>query len=113
MIPGMNPKQMKQAMKKMGISQQEIDAEEVIIRTADKEIIILEPQVLKMNMMGQDNFQISGRIEERALSSVPEISDEDVKTVAEQANVSLDDAKEAIEKHEGDLAGAIMELQGK
>ena len=41
---------MRQAMMRMGISQQEIEATEVIIKTEDKEIVILNPQVLKMNM---------------------------------------------------------------
>ena len=37
----------------MGIKQIEIDATEVIIKTPDKEIIISEPQVSKVNMMYQ------------------------------------------------------------
>ncbi len=48
----MNPRQMQQMMRKMGIQQQEIDATEVIIKTADKEIVITEPNVSKVNMMG-------------------------------------------------------------
>ncbi len=40
MIPGMNPRKMQQAMKKMGIQQVEIPATEVIIKTPEKEIII-------------------------------------------------------------------------
>ena len=52
MIPGMNPRQMQQAMKKMGIKQEEIDALAVIIRTRDKDIILRNPSVQKINMMG-------------------------------------------------------------
>ena len=43
MIPGgrVNPRQMRQAMKRMGIEQEELDGvEEVVIRTADKEYVI-------------------------------------------------------------------------
>jgi len=112
MIPGMNPRKMQQMMKKMGISQQEIDATEVIIKTHDKELIISNPQVSKVNMMGQETFQIVGNIEERALDQKPEIGEEDIKTVMEQASVDEGKAKESIEKHEGDLAAAIMELKG-
>ena len=54
MIPGMNPRDMQRAMKRLGIKQEEIDAREVIIRTSDKEIIIQNPQVSKVNMMGQE-----------------------------------------------------------
>jgi len=106
----MNPRKMQQMMKQMGIQQQEIAATEVIIRTEDKEIIISNPSVQKVNMMGQENFQISGEVHEKEISSTPEISEEDVKTVMEQAHVSTEDARKAIEDAEGDLAEAIMKL---
>ncbi len=99
-------------MKRLGIQQQEIDATEVIIRTADKEIVITEPQVSKVNMMGQETFQIVGKIHERAKSTIPEITAEDVKTVMEQAHVSEDKAKNALEECKGDIAEAILKLQG-
>ena len=96
MFPGMNPRQMKQAMKRMGIQQEEIDAQEVIIRLEDKEIVISNPSVSKVNMMGQQTYQIMGEENERALDTKPEISDEDIATVAEQADVSEEKAKAAI-----------------
>ena len=108
MMPGMNPRKMQQMMKQMGIQQVDIPATEVIIKTAYKEIIITNPSVAKVNMMGQENFQISGNVEERELSTAPDISEDDVKTVMEQANVSEEQAKAAIEGAEGDLAEAIM-----
>ena len=108
MMPGMNPRKMQQMMKQMGIQQVDIPATEVIIKTEDKEIIITNPSVAKVNMMGQENFQISGNVEERELSTAPDISEDDVKTVMEQANVSEEQAKAAIEGAEGDLAEAIM-----
>ena len=108
MMPGMNPRKVQQMMKQMGIQQVDVPATEVIIKTADKEIIITNPSVAKVNMMGQENFQISGNVEERELSTAPDISEDDVKTVMEQANVSEEQAKAAIEGAEGDLAEAIM-----
>lgn len=110
-MPGMNPRKMAQVMKRMGIQQTEIPATEVIIRTPDKELVITDPQVAKVNMMGQETIQIVGEIHERALSSGPEISDEDVKTVMAQAGVSEEDARAAIEENAGDLAAAILSLQ--
>jgi len=101
---------MKQAMKKMGIAQQEIDATEVIIRTADKEIVITEPEVSKINMMGQQTYQIVGNEHEREIDSTPDINEEDIKTVSEQAGVSMDEAKEALLKSKGDIAQAIMDI---
>ncbi|MBS3131472.1 nascent polypeptide-associated complex protein [Candidatus Woesearchaeota archaeon] len=113
MFPGVSPRQMQQMMRKMGIKQQEIDASEVIIRTPEKDIVITNPSVSKVNMMGQETFQISGNIEERATSSEAEIGEDDVKTVMEQTGADESKAREAIERNEGDLAAAIMELKGE
>ena len=111
MIPGMNPREMQKAMKRLGIKQEEIDANEVIIKTADKEIIINNPQVSKVNMMGQETFQVIGQAEERPISSEPEINQDDIKTVMQQTGATEEKAKEAIEKNDGDLAKAIIELK--
>ncbi len=89
----------------MGIKQEEIDAREVIIKTNSKDLIIKNPKVVKVNMMGQESLQVTGDIEEAG------ISEEDIKTVADQANVSKEKAKAALEKHNGDLAAAILELK--
>ena len=109
MFPGMNPRQMQQAMKRMGIQQTEIDAIEVIIRTPDKDLVIENPQVSKVNMMGQQTFQIVGDITERARKV--EINDDDIKTVMDQTGASEDQAKAAIEETSGDLAEAILKLK--
>jgi nascent polypeptide-associated complex subunit alpha len=111
MIPGMNPRMMKQAMKRLGIQQQEIDATEVIIRTPEKEIVITNPNVSKVNMGGQETFQVVGEIEERAISSEPDINEDDINTVMEQAGVDKETAEKAISEHNGDLAAAIMSLK--
>lgn len=111
MLPGMNPRQMRQAMKRMGIQQEEIDAEEVIIRCADKDIIIQNPSVQKVNMAGQKSFQITGEEIERERSQEIEISEEDIKTVMEQANVDKETAEKSIKDSNYDLAEAIMSLQ--
>jgi len=101
---------MRQAMKKMGISQQEMNAKEVIIRLEDKEIVITNPNVAKVNMMGQDTYQITGEEHERFIDTAPEISEEDVQTVMEQANCTKEEATKAIEETNGDLAEAILKL---
>ncbi len=111
MLPGMNPRKMQQMMKQMGIQQVEIPATEVIIKTEDKEIRISNPSVSRVNMMGQETFQISGEIHEQELSTAPDISEEDIKTVMEQTGVSEEEARKAVEKAEGDLAEAIMSLK--
>ena len=111
MIPGMNKRQVEQAMKKMGIQQTELDAEEVIIRMTDKDIIISNPSVAVVKMMGQESFQISGKITEKARSSMPSISEDDIQTVMSQTGASRDEAAEAIQEANGDLAEAIISLK--
>jgi len=111
MMPKINPRMMEQAMRRMGIQQKEIDAKEVIIRCADKEIIIKNPNVSKVNMMGQDTYQIMGQSEEHELKRELEINEEDIKTVMEQAQVDEKTAKKAIEENKGDLAAAILNLK--
>jgi nascent polypeptide-associated complex subunit alpha len=111
MIPGMNPRQMRQMMKRMGVAQQEIEATQVIIKTSDSVIIFNDPQVSKVNMMGQETYQIIGTPEEQSLDTTPEISDEDIKTVMDQANVDEDSAIKSLQESNGDLAEAILALQ--
>ena len=113
MIPGMNPRDMQKAMKKMGIKQEEIDATEVIIKTNGNDLIIRNPQVSKINMMGHETLQISGEIEEVEKDTKVEVKEEDIETVVSQTNCSEDEAKEALEKSNGNLAEAILELQNK
>lgn len=107
----MNPRDMQKAMKKLGMKQEEIEALQVIIKCEDKEIVINNPQVAKINMMGQETYQISGDEEEHATSDEVEINEDDVQTVVEQTGVPEEKAREVIEKHNGDLAEAIMELK--
>ena len=102
----MNKKAVEQAMKKMGVKQEEIPAFEVIIKGPGKDLIIKNPSVMKVDMMGQESFQISGDVVESS-----GISDEDVRTVAEQAEVLEDEARKALEETKGDLAEAIIKLK--
>ena len=102
----MNPKLVKQAMKKMGVKETPIDAIEVIIKTGDKDLLIRNPQVSMVEMMGQETFQITGDVDE-----IESVNEEDVKTIMEQASCSEEKAKEALDKAGGDIAKAILDLQ--
>lgn len=114
MMPGMNKKQMKQMerqMKKMGMKMEDLDGvREVIIRFDEKELIIDNPSVSLMNVMGQETYQIDGKAREVELEYEIEIPEEDIEMVANSAGVSKDDAKAALEECKGDLAEAIMKL---
>jgi len=116
MFPGLNPKKMQAAMKQMGISQDEIDANRVIIETDDKNIIINNPSVTKINMQGQENFQISGDIEEQEATNQEseeeskDTTEEDIKTIMEKVGCLEQEAKLALDKANGDLTEALLEL---
>ena len=107
----MNSRAMAKAMKRMGIQQVEIEAKEVIIRLEDKELVFVNPQVAKVNMMGQETYQVIGTPQERAISTEPAISEEDIQTVVDQTGVEKEKALEALKKNKGDIAAAIIELK--
>ena len=93
-------------LKQLGLKQEEIEAEEVIIKCKDKKLIIKNPNVTKMNVQGQEMFQVTGDIEESE-----DMGEEDVKMVASQANVNETEAREALKKSDGNLAEAILLLK--
>jgi len=101
------------AMQKMGMQVKEIEgAKEVVIITNDKRIIIEEPSVAAVTLQGQQIYQITGGTQkEEPLTKVETVSDEDARLVSEQAGVSMEKAKKALESTEGDLARAIVQLK--
>lgn len=106
----LNPKQIEKAMKRMGIQSQEIQAEEVIIKTPEKDIVISNPHVSKVNMMGQETFQIIGEVSEREKDKITE---QDIEMVMNQTGASREEALEALEATKGDLAESILRLKEK
>jgi len=109
MLP-INPKQMKKMMKQMGIEFEEIEAEEVIIKTAEMEMVFRNPSVSKITARGVETFQVIGQYE--VVKRQPKISEEDVKILMEQAKVDEETARKALLDAGGDLAEALLKLQG-
>ncbi|GAA0221268.1 nascent polypeptide-associated complex protein [Halobacterium noricense] len=125
----MNPRKMQQMMKQMGIDVTEIDAEEVVIRTGEEELVFDGAQVTRMDAQGQETYQIVGEPTTRELGAGDDaaaddggsddagaadaggVPDEDVQLVATRAGVSEADAREALEDVDGDLAAAISKLE--
>jgi nascent polypeptide-associated complex subunit alpha len=99
-----NPKQMRKLMKQMNVQPVEADSVE-IIRGSSK-IVIDNPEVTRMKVMGEEMFQIKGEARE-----VRELPSEDVELVAEKAGVGFDEARAALEESEGDLVKAIELLK--
>ncbi len=103
-----DPRQMKKLMQGM----KELDAKEVIIRLADRELVIENPQVIKISMMGQETYQIIGKAQEREIAE-DEGDEGDAEMVAAQAGVPIEDAREALKASGGDIADAIIRLKEK
>ncbi len=63
-MPGMgrmNPRQMKQMMKRLGMEMNELDdVEAVIIKCRTKDIVITNPSVTIMDVKGQKSYQVTG-----------------------------------------------------
>lgn len=84
--------------------------EEVVIRTADKDMVIKNANVSQMKMKGSLVFQVVGEDIEERLREKPKYTKEDVLLVAQQASVSEAKAEQALKDTNGDLAQAILRL---
>ena len=121
----MDSRKARRMMKQMGMNMNELTfVKRVIIQGDDKEIVLEGPQVTSINVQGTKMYQVAGGTEterkpqtgiatpdaepEKAELVIPE---EDILLVAQQANVSIDKARVALEENEGDLAQAIIKLQ--
>ncbi|MGD0818549.1 MAG: nascent polypeptide-associated complex protein [Methanomassiliicoccales archaeon] len=126
MMPGMgrvNPRQMKQAMRKMGISTEELnDVQEIIILTKSKEYVFKEAEVTIMTVQGQKTFQIVGEpeVKPRSANAKPGstapaesgLPEEDITLVMEQTGASREKAIEALKATDGQPAEAILKIMG-
>ncbi len=104
-----NPRETRRMMQRMGLSMNPLEVEEVVLRTKNKEIIIETPEVAVLEVQGQKIYQITGgNLKEKLLTKAALIPEEDVQLVAQQAKVSFERAKAALEQTNGDLAQAIL-----
>jgi nascent polypeptide-associated complex subunit alpha len=111
-------------MQQMGMKMDELgDIKRVILQSDTREIVIEGPAVTSMNVQGQKMYNVVGgkettrkpeaapaeaAVEEEPAPAIPE---EDVLLVAQQAHVSMEKARAALERSGGDLAQAILMLQ--
>lgn len=97
------------------------DVERVVIETKNKALIIEAPQVMVMEFGGQKMFYVTGQsVREEAIVTAREIeapihavqiSEDDVRFVAEYTNVDAERARRALELAQGDIAKAIELIQ--
>jgi nascent polypeptide-associated complex subunit alpha len=104
----LNNKQIQAMMKQMGMSQEELDASRVVIETNNGNNIIIEnPHVVKLNIKGQESFQITGDVK---TEEEVKFTEEDIKQVIEKTGCTKHQATEVLESTNGDIAEAILEL---
>lgn len=85
---------------------------QVTIKTPTREIVIEGAEVTLTKMQGQTIYQVMGGkvTEGTGETQAPAVSEEDVQLVAQQANVTPEAARRALEETKGDLAQAILLL---
>ena len=99
-------------MRQMGIKARELEGvQEVLIRLADKEIVLPNARVTLTEMAGERSYQVVGREFERKPEFEP--SEGDVNLVMEQAGVDREAAARALRETSGDIAEAILKLKEK
>jgi nascent polypeptide-associated complex subunit alpha len=116
----LSPKKLDQMMKQVGLSVEEMnDVEEVVIKTADAELVFEDASVTIMDAQGSKMYQITGtpvKRPKRELAPEQEeehevsISAEDVEIVVEKAGCGAKEAKATLIETRGDLAEAISRL---
>jgi len=108
----MKSRDARRMMQRMGLNMSPLaDVQEVAIRTSSKEIIIENPEVSVLDMRGIKIFQVAGgEVVEKTVERKVTMPEEDVQLVAQQASVSLEQARAALEETNGDLAQAILLL---
>jgi nascent polypeptide-associated complex subunit alpha len=130
MIPGgaRNPRQMQLMMRRLGMTTEDVpDVEEVIVRTKTKDHVFRSPEVTILTVQGVRTYQVVGNpeIRARAAGALPAIAasappaasaapsgppEEDIRLVMEQANVSREEAIEALFQAKGAPAEAILAI---
>lgn len=126
---GFDPAQLQQMMEQFGIDMTELDATSVRIETADGEVLVFDdPEVTRMDAQGQQTYQIIGEprsteatdegtgtetqpeaVDDQA-SDEPAIPEDDIELVVTRTGAAPDEAREALEATDGDLAAAIDRL---
>jgi nascent polypeptide-associated complex subunit alpha len=126
MIPGgpRNPKQIELMMRRLGMTSEAVpNVEEVVVRTRTTEHVFRAPEVTILTVQGVRTYQVVGTPELRPRPAAPETPgapsvsptpsgppEEDIRLVMEQANVTREEAIEALVATHGAPAEAILRI---
>ena len=136
-------RQMRRRMQQQGVDGMEpIEAYRVIIQTENEDLVIDDPQVIKVKQQGMEVYQVIGSPKKQPASSYNadnivenfnpstvseeiqeesdedidlnvEITEDDIKLVSMQTGVTPKEAEKALKETNGDLARAIINLKTK
>ena len=102
---------MRRMLDKMGLEMKDLgNIEEVIIKTENKELYLIKPQVVEMKGKDSTIFQVVATDIEEKQREVPSLREEDIILVMQQANVPRERAVQALIDAKGDMAQAILTL---
>ena len=102
---------MRRMLDKMGLEMKDLgNIEEVIIKTENKELYLIKPQVVEMKGKDSTIFQVVATDIEEKQREVPSLREEDIILVMQQANVMRERAVQALIDAKGDMAQAILTL---
>jgi nascent polypeptide-associated complex subunit alpha len=104
-------REMRRMLDKMGLEMKDLgNIEEVIIKTENKELYLIKPQVVEMKGKDSTIFQVVATDIEEKQREVPSLREEDIILVMQQANVLRERAVHALIDAKGDMAQAILNL---
>lgn len=121
MFGGMNPRQMQKMMSQMGIKNEDVPCKKVTIEKEDGTLIVVQPaSVVMIEMQGTQSFQVSGDISQQSSENTPKQetaapaeSQDDVAIVMQQTGATRQRAEDMLAKAGGDIAQAIMLIEGE
>jgi len=118
-----SPRQMELMMRRLGMTSEPVPGvEEVVIRTRTTEHVFKAPEVTILTVQGIRTYQVVGTPESRPRSAAASATagaappaptgppEEDIRLVMDQANVSREEAVEALEATHGAPAEAILRI---
>jgi nascent polypeptide-associated complex subunit alpha len=102
---------MRRMLDRMGLEMKDIgNVEEVVIKTDNKELYLLKPQVIEMKGKDSTIFQVVATDIEEKQKEIPTFKDEDITLVIQQSNTTREKAIQALIDARGDIAQAILSL---
>ncbi len=118
MFWGLKPEEAAKMLKRLGVSIEEVNAIRVTVEVEDGSKIVIDNPTQTLLVKSKDQppiIMVMGehRTERPEAPEAPRYTEDDVRLVAEQAGVSLEEARKALEETGGDIAAAIVKLAEK